>query len=283
VRVEDYSDIVARALAEDLGDRGDLTTEATVAPGTRAEAVVVARSGGVVAGLEVARQVFATVDADVGFEGQCEDGDRVAPGTILAKVGGPAGSILTAERTALNLLARMSGVASATARLVEAVQGTGARITDTRKTMPGLRALDKYAVTVGGGVNHRIGLYDQVMIKDNHIVAAGGIVAAVAAVREAYGPSVKVTVEVEDLDQLAVVFGTDANRVLLDNMSLETLRRAVEMVGEAMETEASGGVTIDTVRAIAETGVDYISVGWITHSAPQVDVALDFLSPEVHR
>lgn len=283
MRVEDYSDIVARALAEDLGDRGDLTTEATVAPGTRAEAVVVARSGGVVAGLEVARQVFATVDAGVGFEGQCEDGDRVAPGTILAKVGGPAGSILTAERTALNLLARMSGVASATARLVEAVQGTGARITDTRKTMPGLRALDKYAVTVGGGVNHRIGLYDQVMIKDNHIVAAGGIVAAVAAVREAYGPSVKVTVEVEDLDQLAVVFGTDANRVLLDNMSLETLRRAVEIVGEAMETEASGGVTIDTVRAIAETGVDYISVGWITHSAPQMDVALDFLSPEVHR
>lgn len=277
-----FAPIVATALAEDLGERGDITSLAIIDASSRSTARVMARAPGVVAGLPVAAHVFRRVDPDLIFDPGTE-GARVVPGDVVATVAGSSRSILTAERTALNLLARMSGVATATSHLVAAVAGSGARITDTRKTMPGLRALDKYAVTVGGGVNHRIGLYDQVMIKDNHIVAAGGIVAAVAAVREAYGPSVKVTVEVEDLDQLAVVFGTDANRVLLDNMSLETLRRAVEMVGEAMETEASGGVTIDTVRAIAETGVDYISVGWITHSAPQMDVALDFLSPEVHR
>lgn len=277
MKVEEYAAIVERALREDLGDRGDITSEAVVPDETHAVANLVARTAGVVAGLEVAHAVFATVDPDVEFEPIVHDGDRVAKGTVLAGVSGRARSILTAERTALNLLARMSGVATATARLSEAVAGTTAQITDTRKTMPGLRLLDKYAVTVGGGVNHRMGLYDQVMIKDNHIVAAGGIGAAVAAVRKLHRDRVKVTVEVEDLDQLSKVLESGADRVLLDNMDLEMLREAVGMVGEEMETEASGGVTMETVRAIAETGVDFISVGWITHSAPQLDIALDFL------
>ena len=277
MKVEEYAAIVERALREDLGDRGDITSEAVVPAETHAVANLVARTAGVVAGLEVAQAVFATVDPDVEFEPIVHDGDRVAKGTVLAGVSGRARSILTAERTALNLLARMSGVATATAQLSEAVAGTTAQITDTRKTMPGLRLLDKYAVTVGGGVNHRMGLYDQVMIKDNHIVAAGGIGAAVAAVRKLHRDRVKVTVEVEDLDQLSKVLESGADRVLLDNMDLEMLREAVGMVGEEMETEASGGVTMETVRAIAETGVDFISVGWITHSAPQLDIALDFL------
>jgi nicotinate-nucleotide pyrophosphorylase (carboxylating) len=220
--------------------------------------------------------VFSRVDDSIEFEARSEDGARVDAGTVVASVSGPSRGILTAERTALNLLGRMSGVATATAQLVAAVAGTGARITDTRKTMPGLRLLDKYAVVAGGGVNHRMGLYDEVMIKDNHIAAAGDILSAVAAAREALGSEVKVTVEVDTMDQLDEVLETSADRVLLDNMSTETLARAVVTVGEAMETEASGGVTLQTVRAIAETGVNYISVGWITHSAPQLDVALDF-------
>jgi nicotinate-nucleotide pyrophosphorylase (carboxylating) len=277
VNAEDFAPIVERALREDLGDRGDITSDAVVPTGTQVAANLVARAGGVVAGLGVAQNVFATVDPAIEFGPAVPDGATVVRGTVLASVSGEARSILTAERTALNLLGRMSGVATATAALVGVVEGTGARITDTRKTMPGLRVLDKYAVTVGGGVNHRMGLYDQVMIKDNHIVAAGGITEAVAAAREMLGGSVKVIVEVEDLDQLTLVLHSDADRVLLDNMDLEMLREAVGMIGGEMETEASGGVTIETVRAIAETGVDFISVGWITHSAPQLDIALDFL------
>jgi nicotinate-nucleotide pyrophosphorylase (carboxylating) len=277
MKVEDYALVVERALREDLGDRGDITSEAVVPAETYAVANLVARAGGVVAGMVVAQAVFATVDPNVDFEPAVADGMQVTRGTVLARVSGRARAILTAERTALNLLGRMSGVATATAELVNAVAGTGARITDTRKTMPGLRFLDKYAVTVGGGVNHRMGLYDQVMIKDNHIVAAGGIGEAVAAVRELHGHTVKVTVEVEDLNQLAVLLESGADRVLLDNMDVDTLREAVGFVGGEMETEASGGVTTETVRVIAETGVDFISVGWITHSAPQMDIALDFL------
>jgi nicotinate-nucleotide pyrophosphorylase (carboxylating) len=226
----------------------------------------------------VAEVVFARVDEGVEFEALVSDGARVDADSVVVTVSGPARSILTAERTALNLVGRMSGVATATAGLVDAVAGTGAKITDTRKTMPGLRVLDKYAVVAGGGVNHRMGLYDEVMIKDNHIVTAGDIERAVAAAREVSGDRVRVTVEVEDLDQLARALRTSANRVLLDNMSPGMLRRAVAMVDGAKETEASGGVTLDTVRAIAETGVDYISVGWITHSAPQLDLALDLVT-----
>jgi nicotinate-nucleotide pyrophosphorylase (carboxylating) len=277
VRVEDFSDIVDRALAEDLAGGGDITSDSVIPPTANSRANIVARSPGVIAGLGVAAHVFARVDPSLEFESLVEDGDRVEAESVVATVSGRSRSILTAERTAMNLLGRMSGVATATAELVDAVAGTGARITDTRKTMPGLRDLDKYSVAAGGGVNHRMGLYDQVMIKDNHIAAAGEIERAVAAVREAHGEEIRVTVEVDDLDQLEVALRTSADRVLLDNMSLEMLRKAVGMVDGAMETEASGGVTLETVRAIAESGVDYISVGWITHSAPQLDLALDFV------
>jgi len=277
VKPEDFVDIVERALHEDLGGRGDITSEAVVPESETSHGNLVARSGGVIAGLQVAECVFSRVDPSVIFDSLVVDGARVDAGTVVAMVSGLSRSILTAERTALNLMGRMSGVASATADLVAAVAGTGARITDTRKTMPGLRVLDKYSVVAGGGVNHRMGLYDQVMIKDNHIVAAGDIGEAVAAARVVNGPEIRVIVEVESLDQLALALETSANRVLLDNMSLEMLQRAVEMVAGAMETEASGGVTQDTIRAIAETGVDFISVGWVTHSAPQLDIALDFV------
>jgi len=274
----DYADIVENALGEDLAGPGDITSDSVIPPQTRSEASLVARQRGVIAGLEVAAHVFARVDDTVVFEPVVADGDRVAGGTTLALVTGPSRSILTAERTALNLLGRMSGVATATAELVEAAAGTSARITDTRKTMPGLRVLDKYAVTVGGGVNHRMGLYDEVMIKDNHIVAAGDIRTAVARARESVGPSVRIVVEVESLDQVREVLETDADRVLFDNLTPAMLSEAVEMTGGRMETEASGGVTRETVRSIAETGVGFISVGWITHSAPQLDIALDFAS-----
>ena len=274
ISVEDFAPIVERALAEDLADIGDIS--AAVIPETASSrAVVVARDAGVIAGLPVAAYVFNQVDPTVEFT-SIEDGTSVAAGTEIGWVAGSSRSILTAERTALNLLGRMSGVATATAHLVGAIAGTDTRITDTRKTMPGLRVLDKYAVTAGGGVNHRMGLYDEVMIKDNHIVAAGDLKAAVAGARDAVG-DVKVTVEVERLDQLAEALDTDADRVLLDNMDPATLRQAVEMVDGRMETEASGGITLETVREIAGTGVDFISVGWITHSAPQLDIALDFV------
>lgn len=274
----DYEPIVAAALAEDLADAGDVTSDATILPGVQAQGDLVVRHPGVVAGLDVAAHVFEVVDFAIEFRSSAADGDRVDLGSVVGTVSGPARSILTAERTALNLLARMSGVATATAELVAAVDGTGARISDTRKTMPGLRVLDKYAVTAGGGVNHRMGLYDAVMIKDNHLVAGLGIIDAVSAARERVGPSFQITVEVENLNQLRTALVSDADRVLLDNMNLKMLREAVEIVGGKVVTEASGGITLDNVREIAETGVDVISVGWITHSAPQLDIALDFRS-----
>lgn len=272
----DYADIVDRALAEDLDDAGDITSQTVIPAGSRSRGRFIAREAGVIAGLPVAGYVFARVDDTVDF-GSIEEGARVEVGASIATVSGPSRSILTAERTALNLLARMSGVATATARFVAAVEGTGARITDTRKTLPGLRVLDKYAVSVGGGVNHRMGLYDEVMIKDNHIVAAGNLKGAVSRARDQLGPDIRIIVEVETLDQLADVLTTEADRVLLDNMDTQTLMRAVEVVDGRLETEASGGVTLETVRAIAETGVDFISVGAITHSTPQLDIALDFV------
>jgi nicotinate-nucleotide pyrophosphorylase (carboxylating) len=274
----DYVEVVARALAEDLDGSGDITSEACVPEDAESKGAFVARMGGVIAGLEVAAYVFEALDASVDFEPQVNDGDRVGVGDRIALVSGPSRSILTGERTALNLLGRMSGVATATAELVDAVAGTGARIADTRKTMPGLRALDKHSVRVGGGTNHRFGLYDAVLIKDNHLIAAGGIREAVAAARDRVGDEVMVEVEVESLAQLEEVLGTSANRVLLDNMSPELLTAAVRMVAGRITTEASGGVTRENVRRLAETGVDVISVGWITHSAPQLDIALDFTS-----
>jgi nicotinate-nucleotide pyrophosphorylase (carboxylating) len=271
----DYTPIVERALAEDLSGVGDITSMSVIPEDSISRAMLMARSVGVIAGMSVARHVFETVDPAIEFSG-VDDGTSVEEGAVIGRLSGPSRAVLTAERTALNLLGRMSGVATATARFVSAVSGTGAKITDTRKTMPGLRALDKYSVVAGGGVNHRMGLYDEVMIKDNHIVAAGDLGEAVTRARSVVGPDVRVTVEVENLNELSEALATDVDRVLLDNMDVPTLRRAVEIVGGTMETEASGGVTIETVRDIAETGVDFISVGWITHSAPQLDIALDF-------
>jgi nicotinate-nucleotide pyrophosphorylase (carboxylating) len=274
---EMYADIVAMAMREDLGAAGDITTEATIASDTSATAEFRTRQQGAIAGLDVARYVFDVFDSEVEFEARVSDGDRIEAGRVLAVVEGKARSILSAERTALNLLGRMSGVASQTALLVDAVEGTGARISDTRKTMPGLRALDKYAVRMGGGVNHRFGLYDAVLIKDNHVAAVGSITTAVESVRERFGHTVTVEVEVETLSQLEELLETDTDTVLLDNMAPMELAEAVEMVSGRMATEASGGVTLETVREIAEAGVDVISVGWITHSAPQLDIGLDFV------
>ena len=272
----DYVEVVGRALSEDLGSLGDLTSDACVPATAESKGRFVARTAGVVAGLEVAAYVFEALDPSVTFEPVVADGERVAVGDPIARVSGHSRSILSGERTALNLLGRMSGVATATAELVEAVSGTGARISDTRKTMPGLRALDKYAVRTGGGMNHRFGLYDAVLIKDNHLVATGDIAAAVAAARAAVEPGVMIEVEVENLDQLAQVLEAGADRVLLDNMSPDLLQEAVALVGGRITTEASGGITLENVRLVAETGVDIISVGWITHSAQQLDIALDF-------
>jgi len=269
-------DATVWCVGEDLGRGGDLTSDLAVPVETTANARLVARSGGCIAGLEVAATAFALVDASLDWVPQVGDGSVVGPGTVLAEVSGSARSLLTAERTALNFLGHLSGIATTTRFIVDAVAGTGVAIAGTRKTTPGLRALEKYAVRMGGGANHRFGLDDAVMIKDNHIAAAGGIANAVAAVRAGVGHTVKIEVEVDTLVQLEELLADPVDIVLLDNMSTDELRQAVAMVDGAMITEASGGITPDTARAIAETGVDVLSVGWITHSAPNLDVALDF-------
>lgn len=273
-----YLPVIRRALEEDLGLAGDISAEAAVPVDTLATARIVARRPGRLAGLEVARAVFWEIDPTLEVELLASDGDDVDAGAIVGKASGTARSILTAERTALNLLGRMSGVATATARLVKAVAGTGVKVADTRKTTPGLRVLEKYAVRIGGGINHRFGLFDAVMIKDNHIVAAGGIRAAVESAQARVGHMVKIEVEVTNLGQLAELIDVGADVVMLDNMDLATLREAVQMVGGRMVTEASGSVTLDTIALMAETGVDIVSTGSITHSAPVLDVALDFES-----
>lgn len=272
-----YRDLVRWALEEDLGTAGDITSEATVPEATVARGEFRTRRMGAIAGLGVASYVFGVVDDTVAFDMRVSDGERVEKGTVLAVVSGSARSILAAERTALNLLARMSGVATQTAQLVDAVEGTKARIADTRKTMPGMRALDKYAVRMGGGMNHRFGLHDAVLIKDNHIAAVGSITQAIEAARARVGHTVSVEVEVENLKQLEEVLDADVDIVLLDNMSPVDLAEAVRMVNGAFTTEASGGITMENVREVAESGVDVISVGWITHSAPQLDIGLDFV------
>ena len=270
--------LVRAALLEDLGRAGDITTEAITGPHTKAEGNIVARHPGRIAGLGVAGLAFALVDSETSFEPQIADGNDVRAGQVLANVRGSARALLIAERTALNFLGHLSGIASATQELVRAVEQTRARIADTRKTTPGLRILEKYAVRAGGGMNHRFGLDDAVLIKDNHIVAGGSITAAVERVRQGIGHMVKIEVEVESLAELdeALFCGVDA--VLLDNMTPGQLREAVLRVNGRCVTEASGSITAQTVLAVAQSGVDVISVGWITHSAPTLDVALDFLT-----
>ncbi len=267
---------VAHALAEDLGLAGDITTDATVPADAVAEAVIASRQEGVIAGLDLAEAAFAAMDEGVRFERVADDGARVSAGDVVARISGNARAILTGERVALNYLGRLSGIASLTRRYVDAISGTGAAIADTRKTTPGLRAFEKYAVRCGGGQNHRTGLFDAILIKDNHIVAAGGVEAAIARARVHAGHMVKIEVEVDTLQQLELVLKNQVDAVLLDNMAPDTLREAVKTVGGRAITEASGGVNLSTVRAIAETGVDLISVGALTHSAPVLDLGLDF-------
>lgn len=273
----DHDRLISLALGEDLGATGDVTSEATVPAERRAGASIVARQPGAIAGAEIAARVFTIVDPQVRVDVLAPDGSSVAAGDALMTVTGRARSILTAERTALNFLGHLSGVATATRRLVDLVAGTGARITDTRKTTPGLRALEKAAVRAGGGSNHRFGLSDAVLIKDNHIAAAGSVAAAVAAARTRAGHTLKIEVEVENLDQLEEALTAAPDIVMLDNMSLDDMRRAVERAAGRCLLEASGGITEETVRAVAETGVGFISVGWITHSAPSLDVSLELL------
>jgi len=267
---------VAEAIAEDLGGVGDLTTNATIPAAARATAEFRTRTPGVVAGLTVAAAAFRALDPDVRFEARVADGDACAAAATVAIVDGSARAILTAERVALNFMGRMSGIATLTYAYVAAVAGTRATIVDTRKTTPGLRAFEKYAVRCGGGHNHRFGLHDAVLIKDNHIVAAGGIEAAIRCARAHAGHMVKIEVEVDTLAQLEAALSHPIDAVLLDNMTPAELQAAVAMVAGRVLTEASGGVNLGTVRAIAETGVDLISVGALTHSAPVLDLGLDF-------
>jgi len=267
---------VAAALEEDLGAVGDLTTDAIVPAEAYGEAAIVARQAGVIAGLDLAEAAFKALDPDIRFVGVVKDGGAVDSGGTIATVAGKTRALLTAERTALNFLGRLSGIATLTAAYVKAVAGTAARIACTRKTTPGLRALEKYAVRAGGGVNHRFGLYDAVLVKDNHIAAAGGLAPALERLRARSGHVVKVEVEVDTLDQLKQALGFAVDAVLLDNMDVETLRQAVELVAGRVKTEASGGVTLETVAKIAETGVDLISVGALTHSPRNLDSSLEW-------
>jgi nicotinate-nucleotide pyrophosphorylase (carboxylating) len=265
-------DLIERALREDLGD-GDLTTRAVVPEGARARAVIRQKEPGVVAGLRVAKAVFELVDPELGFEAVAPEGDWREPGSV-AELAGPAAAILAGERVALNFLGRLSGVATLTALYVRAVEGTGARILDTRKTTPGLRELEKEAVRAGGGVSHRSGLYDAILVKENHAALAGGVGEATRRALEAGPEGIAVEVECATLEELSDALDAGVPRILLDNMTLDELRRAVEIAGDRAELEASGGITLETVRAVAETGVDYISVGALTHSAPALDVSL---------
>lgn len=268
--------IVRHALAEDLGRAGDITSELIIPENKRVKAKLMARKTGTVAGLIAAECAFHLVDPSLKFSAKERDGSKVKAGAVLATVEGTARSILTAERVALNFVGHLSGVATATRALVNAVKGTKARIVETRKTAPGLRVLEKYAVRCGGGFNHRFGLDDAVLIKDNHIAAVGGIAKAVERVRAGTGHMIKIEVEVDTLEQLEECLTLGVDTILLDNMPVARLKRAVAMAKGRAVLEASGNVTLATVRAIAKTGVDYISSGAITHSAPNLDVALDF-------
>jgi nicotinate-nucleotide pyrophosphorylase (carboxylating) len=270
----DLDDFVRRTLAEDLGEGGDITSEAVIPADARFRGTMASRSAVVAAGLPIAEAFFRSLDPEVEIERLVEDGEAVAAGTELLRLSGRARALLTAERSALNLVQHLTGIATLTRRYVEAMAGTGAILLDTRKTIPGLRVLEKYATRMGGAQNHRMGLWDAAMIKDNHVAVAGGV-------REAVGRAVaagieRIIVEVDRLDQIEEAVAAGASHLLLDNMAPETLAEAVRLVGGEVPTEASGGVTLETVRALAATGVTYVSVGRLTQSAPAADIGLDF-------
>jgi len=271
---------VRDALAEDVGE-GDVTTLATVPADATATAALVARESLTVAGLDFAQAVFHELSPAIRVERRCQDGDAVRAGAVLLQLSGPARPLLTGERVALNFVQHLSGVATLTARFVAAVAGTRAQILDTRKTTPGWRGFEKFAVSCGGGLNHRLGLFDAILIKDNHLAALRGaapnpIAAAVARARSSY-PELKVEVEADTLEQVEQAAAAGADRILLDNMSPEQLREAVGLIQGRATTEASGGIRLENVRAVAGAGVDFISIGALTHSAPAVDIALDFV------
>ena len=272
---DDYLPLIKSALSEDIGS-GDVTTNALIPQDSFASGVMIAKEPLVVAGIDLAIASFKELDDSVDFSVEVldgQDGDFFQP---LLRIHGPARALLTAERTALNFLQRLSGIATLTAKYVKQVEGTGAKILDTRKTIPGWRILEKYAVVCGGGMNHRIGLYDQAMVKDNHLVAVGGnIIEAVLRIRETY-PEIKVEVEADTAQQAQSAAEAGADIILLDNMSYDELRQSVELINGRSSTEASGGITMETVREVAETGVDYISIGALTHSAPSVDIGFNF-------
>jgi nicotinate-nucleotide pyrophosphorylase (carboxylating) len=276
----DIDRIVRTALDEDLRYGSDVTTAAIVPAGAVAVADIVARQPGVVAGLPVAARVLAVAAPAAAFTPLAADGDRVASGTVIAQVQGPLAEILTAERTLLNFLTHLSGIATATRAWADAIAGTGAYVRDTRKTLPGLRVLEKYAVRCGGGVNHRMGLGDAALIKDNHVVAAGSVTAAFKAVRDA-APAIAVEVECDTLDQVAEALAAGATLILLDNMPPAQMRTAVTMAEAypAANLEASGGLRLENAREVAETGVHYLAVGALTHSSPALDLALDVTPP----
>ena len=267
--------LVRTALLEDLGRAGDITTDACVPDGVLADAALVARMPGVIAGLDLAALAFELIEPGLRFMPEVIDGQRVAGGQVIATVTGPAGGVLTAERVALNFLSHMSGIATATRGIADAIAHTNCRVVCTRKTTPGLRFVEKYAVRCGGGANHRFGLDDAILIKDNHVVLAGGIQPALARARAHAGHLVKIELEVDTLEQLAEALQLGVDAVLLDNMTLEMLREAVAMVAGRVWTEASGRITPETAVGVAETGVDLISVGWITHSVRTLDIGLD--------
>ncbi len=272
----EIDEAVHRALAEDLGRAGDITSVATIPEDKQTRAIVVARNAGTIAGLPLVAAAFRKLDSDMKIEAHARDGDTVAAKTNLMTISGNARAILTGERTALNFLGHLSGIATATHEFVRLCAGTKARIVEIRKTIPGLRALQKYAVRCGGGFNHRFGLDDAILIKDNHIAVAGGVRAVLEAAKAKAGHLVKIEIEVDTLDQLGEVLDCGlAEVVLLDNMDVPTLKKAVALVNGKLVTEASGGITLATVAAIAATGVDIISSGALTHSSPSLDVALD--------
>ena len=270
----DLDAFVRATLAEDLGEGGDITSAAVIPADARFRGVMDSRDAIVVAGLPIAEAFFRALDPEVEVERLVADGDTVPPGTDLIRLTGRARALLTAERSALNTLQHLSGVATLTRAYVDAIAGTGTILLDTRKTIPGLRALEKYATRMGGAQNHRMGLWDAAMIKDNHVAVAGGVEAAVR--RAAAAGIGRIIVEVDRLDQVEPALGAGATHLLLDNMDVPTLREAVRLVGGRVPTEASGGISLDTIRAKAETGVTYVSVGRLTQSAPAADIGLDF-------
>lgn len=266
-------ELLARALQEDLGP-GDVTSEATIRPESSSLAEVLAKQDLVLAGLDVARFVFHYLDPDIQFTTSVKDGDRMNAGTEIAKLSGNTRALLAGERVALNFLQHLSGIATLTARYVEMVKGLKAEVLDTRKTLPGLRQLEKYAVRVGGGRNHRFGLYDGVLIKDNHIKAVGGITNAVESARRSAHHLLKVEVETKTLDEVREAIAAKADIIMLDNMPIDMMRGAVKLIAGKAQVEASGNITLETIRAVAETGVDFISSGSLTHSAPAADISM---------